>query len=70
MSDHIMVLRDGTTYTDIQGCFILEVPYGMDDQDIESFLQTEDAAKHIRVTFGEYLGVPYKNGFLENAQTL
>lgn len=67
---HIMVLRDGTTFTDLHGCFILEVPYGMDPDDVEDFLQTEAAAKQIRVTFGEYLGVPYKEGFLENAQNL
>jgi hypothetical protein len=68
-NNHIMVLRDGT-FTDLQGCFILEVPYGVPDDEIESFLETEAAAKQIRVTFGEYLGVPYKEGFLENAQNL
>lgn len=69
-NNHIMVLRDGSTFTSVHGCFILEVPYGMEDDEIESFLQTEAAAKQIRVTFGEYLGVPYKEGFLENAQNL
>ena len=68
-NNHIMVLRDGT-FTNVHGCFILEVPYGMKDDEIESFLETEAAAKQIRVTFGEYLGVPYKEGFLENAQNL
>jgi hypothetical protein len=35
----IVVLNDGETYTDIDGCVIVDVPDEMDSEDIEMYLR-------------------------------
>lgn len=38
----IVVLNDGETFTDIADCEIVDVPDGLDTEDIEEFLRSRD----------------------------
>jgi hypothetical protein len=53
----IMVLEDGETYSGIGGCHIIEVPDGMDPDDLEiqldAFMRSDqDATEAFRIVCG------------------
>ena len=50
MSDYIMVLNDGTTYTNLEGCYVIEVPEGTED--VDEFLQGNESFPNIQALFG------------------
>lgn len=67
---NIMVLEDGETYSGIGGCHIIEVPDGLDADDLEAqldaFMRGEaDVTEDFRVVCGfmeDGTPIPYKVG--------
>ena len=58
MPKWVMVLNDGTTFTDLDGCAIVAVPDEMPDDEVEEFVKHSDGY----LCFGDQPGVESNNG--------
>ena len=54
---YLMVLNDGETFTNIEGCYVVAVPDDLDIDEIEETLG-EMAADDFVVSFDVYEGIP------------
>lgn len=46
--EYVIVLGDGSTYTGWQGCSVLWVPEGIDEEDVDSYVK--NASTHIQIS--------------------
>lgn len=56
--NYIMVLNDGETYTNLEGCAVVAVPDGADTESIERQLDADDGTDFV-LAFGADSDGPY-----------